>query len=140
MHKVKQNAKSKRRGTTTVELSLTLPILFLFFFAQIEFARANMVRHSLRTASFEGCRAGIVLGTTEDDVEAAAKQSLVAVGLSQYTVSVTPSVITPSTREVTVRVTAPINENSWIVPLFLDGVVLENSMTMERELTDQLIF
>ena len=99
-----------------------------------------MVRHALRTASFEGCRAGIVLGTTEEDVEAAAKQSLDAVGLRQYTVTVTPSVITPSTRDVTVKVTAPIFENSWIAPLFLDGVVLENSMTMERELADQTIY
>ena len=140
MPKTRRSAKTQRRGAVTVEAAVAIPILFLFVFAQIEFARANMVRHALRTAAFEGCRAGIVLGTTEVDVETAAQQSLDAVGLKQYTVTVTPSAITPETQQVTVTVTVPINENSWIAPLFLDGVILENSMTMERELVDQMIF
>jgi hypothetical protein len=106
----------------------------------MEFSRANMVRHALRTACYEGCRAGIAFGTTEVDVQSAAERMLDSVSLNQYTVSVTPAVITPSTESVTITISAPITENSWIAPLFLDGVVLESSMTMERELADQMIF
>lgn len=136
----RRTVSPKRRGVVTVEFAVTVPLLFLFVFAQIEFSRANMVRHALRTATYEGCRAGIVLGSTEVDVEAAAKRALDAVGLQQYTITVTPPVITTATRDVTVRVTASIDENSWITPLFTDGVLLENSLTMERELVDQTIF
>lgn len=130
----------KRHGAVVVELALTFPILFLFLVAQIEFSRANMVRHALVTASFQGCRAGIVLGTTAMDVEEATRETLESVGLTDYSVTIVPQVITPATAEVSVEVSAPIDGNSWIAPLFLGGTVLKHKMTMEREQHDQLIF
>ena len=136
-HRIRGN---RRRGATTVEFAMTVPILFLFFLAQVEFSRANMVRHALKTGCYEGCRAGIALGTTEEDVEAAARETLNAAGLSHYQIELSPSTITPATREVTVRITAPIEGNTWVSPLFLNGVVLESSMSMERELIDQTSF
>ena len=120
-----------RRGNVSVEFALTFPILFLFFVGQMEFSRANMVRHALVTASFQGCRAGIVLGTTSDDVENAARETLESVGINEFTVTVVPEVITQETPEVTVEVSAPIAGNSWIAPLFLSGTVLRHEMTME---------
>lgn len=130
----------RRRGVTSVEFALCAPILFLFFFAQLEFTRANMLRNALRTSCYEGCREGIIVGSTSEDIEAAATRNLKAIGFRKYDITVTPSVITDNTREVTVKISAPIAENSWYPPFFLRGVSIDNSMTMERELVDQLIF
>lgn len=132
--------RSNRRAVTSVEFAMVAPLLFLFFFAQLEFSRANMLRHSLRTACYEGCREGIVVGATTEDIEIATEHILKAIGLKEYTVRVTPAVINNKTRDVTVFVSVPIAENSWYPPFFLQGVTLENQMTMERELTDLLIF
>jgi Flp pilus assembly protein TadG len=141
MRNIPQKKQSTRRlGATVVEFAVTCPILFLFFFAQIEFSRANMVRNALRSACHAGCREGIVLGSTEADVRAATETTLQNVGLKQYVVTVTPSVITKATKNVTVHITASIRENSWIFPFFLNGMVLENTMTMERELVDLVIY
>lgn len=132
--------RPQRRGVTAVEFAMVAPLLFLFFFAQLEFSRANMLRHSLRTACYEGCREGIVVGATAEDIEMATEHTLRAIGLKEYTVRVTPAAINNNTKDVTVFVSVPISENSWYPPFFLQGVRLENQMTMERELTDLLIF
>ena len=116
------------------------PSCLCSFFAQLEFSRANMVRNALRSACHAGCRAGIVLGTTKDDVQNATEETLRNVGLTQFDVTVTPAVITSSTREVTVHISASVKDNSWITPFYTGSLVLENTMTMERELIDQVIF
>ncbi len=131
---------NRKAGVVSVEFALTAPLLFLFFFGMLEFSRANMVRHALRTACYEGCRVGIVLGATREEVEDATKASLDAVGLTQYEISVTPAVIVPATRDVTVTISASLDENSWVIPKFLGGDGVQNTMTMERELVDQTIF
>ena len=131
---------NSRRGVTSVEFAMCAPILFLFFFAQLEFTRANMLRNALRTSCYEGCREGIIVGSTKDDIEAAATRNLKAIGFRKYDITVSPAVITDNTRDITVTISAPIAENSWCPPFFLRGVTIDNSMTMERELVDQLIF
>ncbi len=44
---------SKRKGVVAVEFALTAPVLFLVFFAMIEFARFNMIRHGIDSAVYE---------------------------------------------------------------------------------------
>jgi len=132
--------QAERRGVTTVEFALAATVLFMFFFAQIEFTRANMIRNGLRTACYHGCREGIVVGATAADVRQEAERTLNALGFTQYNVTITPSTITKSTRTVTVTISASLTANSWVTPIYTNGTVLENEMTMERELVDQLIF
>ncbi len=45
------NKKRARRGATLVEFALVVPILFLLFFAAVEFARVAMIRHTVDNAS-----------------------------------------------------------------------------------------
>ncbi|MDB4786473.1 MAG: TadE/TadG family type IV pilus assembly protein [Planctomycetaceae bacterium] len=142
---LKRNATSSqtttaRRGVTTVEFALCSSILFLFFFAQVEFSRANMVRNGLRSACYHGCREGIVVGATTADVRQATEKTLIALGLREYTVTITPATITNETQAVTVAVSASLTANSWVTPIYTNGTVLDNEMTMERELVDQLIY
>jgi Flp pilus assembly protein TadG len=120
-------------GAVVVEFAICAPILFLFFFASLEFARVNMIRQTIENATYEGSRRGIVAGATADDCRTAAQNVLNTVSTNDAQITVTPGVITPDTPEVTVEITVPVNSNSWVMPLFFDGKSLSNSMTLRRE-------
>ena len=83
--------RSKRKGVAAVEFAITAPILFLIFFAMIEFARFNMIRHGIDSAVYEGARRGIVPGATADDVTLSAEAILRAVSTTNATVTVVPA-------------------------------------------------
>jgi Flp pilus assembly protein TadG len=122
-----------RRGAVVVEFALCAPLLFMFFFAALEFGRVNMIRQSIENAVYEGCRRGIVPGATAENCRAAAQAVLNTVSVNAATVTVTPSVITDDTPEVTVAISVPINSNSWVAPFFFRDRTLSNSMTLRRE-------
>ena len=98
MRQIRQNKsqQSKRRGALTVEFALVVPVLFLFFFAQLEFSRANMIRNMITTACYEGARAGVVPGATADQVRATAQNILDIAGVSVSEITVTPSLDHPT--------------------------------------------
>jgi Flp pilus assembly protein TadG len=116
-----------------VEFAICAPILFMFFFAALEFGRVNMIRQTVENATYEGSRRGIVPGATANDCRNAAQAVLNTVSTNNATINVTPSVITASTTQVTVAISVPINDNSWVTPLFFKNKTLSNSMTMQRE-------
>jgi Flp pilus assembly protein TadG len=116
-----------------VEFAICAPILFMFFFASLEFSRVNMIRQTIENATYEGSRRGIVPGATVADCRNAAQLVLNTVSANNATITVTPAVITPETTEVTVAISVPVNENSWVTPLFFENKTLSNSMTMRRE-------
>ncbi len=55
-----------------VEFAIVAPLLFLFFFAAMEFCRVAMIRHTADNAVYEGCRVGIIPGATVDEAKAEA--------------------------------------------------------------------
>ena len=107
--------------------------VFLFTFASLEFSRVNMIGQTVENAMYEGCRRGIVPGATAQDVENSAQQVLNAILASNAQITVSPTVIDEDTPEVTVSIVVPINDNSWVAPLFFDGMNVSNSMTLRRE-------
>jgi Flp pilus assembly protein TadG len=123
----------RRRGATAVEFAITAPILFLLFFGALEFSRANMLKHTVNQAAYEGARAGMVPGATEDKVTDATDAIMNAASAFHYTVDVDPSTITQDTEEVTVRVDASMDENSWLGALFFSGQTFSGSCTLKRE-------
>jgi Flp pilus assembly protein TadG len=56
------------RGVAAVELAICLPILTLLVFGSIEFGLLFYNQQVITNASREGVRAGIVTGTTTDDI------------------------------------------------------------------------
>lgn len=127
-----------RRGVATVEFAICAPILFLFFFAALEFSRANSIRQTVANASYEGARRGIVPGASVDDVKAATSGFLDMTMVSGAKIEVKPKDITSDTAEVTVKVSVPLNANAWIMPFFLKGETLVGSTTLERERDDSV--
>ena len=122
-----------RRGAVSVEFAFVAPLLFLFVFAGIEFSRVNLIRNTLKNASYEGARRGVVPGATAADCIAASQELLDLVFVSGSTIDVSPAVIAPETDEITVSISLPLDTNGYIAPHFFAGRALTSSVTLPRE-------
>jgi len=122
-----------RRGTTTVEFAICLPLVLLLFFGAMEFSRINMLRHTIAQAAYEGARRGIVPGATADQVRTTAADVLGSIWAASYTIDVVPATITPQTTQVTVSISLPLAQNCWVPSVFVSGGTVSKSFTMERE-------
>jgi Flp pilus assembly protein TadG len=125
--------RALRRGTATVEFSLAAPIVFMLFLAMIEFTRFHVVRHSIDQAIYMGARTGIVPGATAAEIDQIVRDRLTAAGVRGYTLTITPNVITNTTPAVTVRVSAPYQQNSWTLPKFFSGMNVAAEITLDHE-------
>lgn len=104
-----------RRGASSVEFAIVLPILLLFVGASIEFTRLAMVRHVTDNASYEAARWVIVPGASEQEARDRALAVLDTLGLQNATITISPSPIEEDTSAVTVRVVVPLDDNRWIL-------------------------
>jgi Flp pilus assembly protein TadG len=125
--------RTTRSAAVVVEFAICAPILFMLFFASLEFSRVNMIRQSIENAVYEGARRGIVPGATAADCRNAAQAVLNSVFARAATVSITPTVITDDTSDVTVAISVPVNSNSWVIPRFFANRTISGAMTMKRE-------
>ncbi len=126
-------SSAARRGAAAVEMALVAPIVFVFVFGAIEFGRFNIVRHAANNAAYEAARHGMVPGATAGEMEAHAQQHLSAVSVTGATVQVTPRVVEEETELITVQVTVPTDQNSWVVPSFLTGAQIQSSCSLRTE-------
>ena len=124
-----------RRGSISVELAVTAPILFVVFFASVEFSRLNVIKNSLENAAYEGCRVGILPGATGAKCQDAAREILNIVGTSDAIISVTPTTIQVDTPQVTVDVSLTLKTiHGFIFTQFIVGRQLQASCTLQREI------
>ncbi len=126
----------RRTGTTTVEMALVTPLMFLFMFAGMEFSRANMIRNVIENAAFEGARQGVVPGADAADCVAAAEQQLDIVRINDYTVAVDPLVIDQNTTEVTVTVSIPFSTNALPMSRFIGTDTMTRQVTLQRSVNN----
>jgi Flp pilus assembly protein TadG len=123
---------SARCGSITVEMALVLPIFFTLLFACFEFSQANLMRHGAESAAYEAARAAIVPGATNQDVTRAAERTLASVGVTNFTISTTPSNIRTNTTELEVRVQIPLDQNMTFAT-FVRGVNFTGQCRLSRE-------
>lgn len=64
----------RRRGSSAVEVALTLPIFIMFLAALMEFGHVFMVSHMLKTAAKSGARYGSTEGASAAQVTARVQQ------------------------------------------------------------------
>jgi Flp pilus assembly protein TadG len=133
--------RSERRGAAMVEFAMVAPLFFLLVFGVIEFGRAFMVQQILTDAARVGCRKAIV-GTSNTTVTSAVTTELQKTGIATSNASVTMTVGGSSSgsasgavsgTEITVLVTVPVKDVSWLGK----GIFLQNSLsgqfTMRKE-------
>ena len=72
-----QSAQShNRRGTSTVELALVIPVFALFLAGLLEFGHAYSVIHTLNGAAYKAARLGAAEGSTSTETRAMVEQIL----------------------------------------------------------------
>lgn len=133
MKKLLANSR-RRKGAVTVEMAVTVPILFLFVFAALEFCGMNNMRHTVDNAAYEAARRGIVPGARTPDVVTEATNIMSFVGARNVNVTVDPAAFDDSTPELTVTVTVPAAGNGWLTPMFFRNTdMLVGQCRMARE-------
>lgn len=124
---------SRRRGATAVEFAVTCGLLFMFFFASIEFSRVTSYRHTVENALYEGARAGIMPGATNEDVVNKTTQILRRSGIYHANVEVSPERITNATESLRVRIRMELDRGLYGPAFYFLGKTLDRSFEMQRE-------
>lgn len=125
--------QAKRTGATAVEFAVTCGLVFMFFFASLEFSRVTMYRHSVENALYEGARSGIMPGATNQKVVDATTQLLHRAGIYHAVVEVSPPVITNSTPSLQVRIQMALDRGLYAPAFYFLGKSLDRSIEMRRE-------
>jgi Flp pilus assembly protein TadG len=74
IYKHNSNRSTRRRGSTAVEVALTLPIFIMFLAALMEFGHVLFVSHMLKAAAKSGARYGSTDGITTAQVQAQVRE------------------------------------------------------------------
>lgn len=122
-----------RSGAAVVEFAVVAPIIFMLFFAAFEFARMNLIRHTVDVAAYQGCRTGILPGASADKVRSRVETMLSTIGVDGAAITISPSSITRSTRDVSVDIQVALDAHTWVPAQFLAGRSLSGSCTLMRE-------
>lgn len=111
-----------RRGTSAVEFALVAPLFFMMVLGIIEIGRGIMVTHLLTHAARVGCRKAITGAYTSTQVQTEVVNTLTSLGISGETVTIlvndssgtalTSS--TPSGTEITVSISVPVSQVTWV--------------------------
>lgn len=125
--------RSRRRGVTTVEFALVLPVFLALLFGLIEFVRLSNLRHAADNAAYEAARHVIVPGAKASEAVAQANDLLARGGVRGATIRVTPSVISEATTSVTVDVSVPLAGNSWLPSKLTRHRTLARQATLRTE-------
>jgi len=130
--------RKQRRGAATVEFAVVAPVFFLLVFGMIEYGRMVMVQQIIVNSAREGCRAAVLDGSTTSGVKSTVITAMSAGNITITTSNVTVSPDPPSNAEfgdpVTVTVTVPFNQVSWLPsPMYLGGKSMTAATTMRRE-------
>jgi Flp pilus assembly protein TadG len=114
---------------------VVLPVFLLLVMGIVEFGRMIMIQQVLTNASREGARRAALAGATANDVQGVVDAFLSTASVSGATVSVTPNSLTSAApgSQVSVSVSIPFSQVSWMPPWFSSGVTLSANSLMRRE-------
>jgi len=122
-----------RRGAAMVEFAMVVPIVFTLAFAAIEFARVLMIRHAVDNAVYESARLAMIPGSSSAEARGESERLLRVMGITDFLVEVVPAVLEKETPQVTVRITVPLDGNSYIPQQFFAGRAIRRELTLRRE-------
>jgi Flp pilus assembly protein TadG len=123
------NRRRFRCGSHTVEFAMVVPIIFTLFLGSIEITRLNFIRHTVANAAYEGARAAIVPGATENDAISEARRLLTSMGCG---VDANVTAVVNSTT-VQVFVSVPVDANSWGLGRFTSGLHISRTSRLSKE-------
>ena len=141
MRKPCRLSRVKRLGAAAVEFAFVAPLFFLLVFGMIEFGRMVMIQQVITNASREGARKAVLDGASSSNVKSSVVTYMANGGVTIATSNVTISPTDPSTATagtpITVTVTVPFSQVSWLPsPMFLGSRQMTASCVMRREAVD----
>ena len=128
--------KNKRRGATTVELAMVLPVFLLVVFGCMEFSRISLMRSLASNACYEAARASMVTGATTEQAEQIVGNILGRLAVDGATTEVTftdrNGNVTDfdDSQRVTVSVSIPYGENNPILPAHFTDLTFGSEVTL----------
>jgi len=129
--------KSSRRGAAIVEFAVVAPVFLNLFVGTVELSRAIVVQQLLTNASREGARVGGYSTTMSTaTVTSAVNTYLSNEGITGATTTVSPNPpsLAANGSPVSVTVSIPFNNVSWLPsPFYLGGQTLSATSVMCRE-------
>lgn len=132
--KSKASGKRRRKGAAAVEFAVVAPVFVLMLLGMMEYGRMLMVQQSLTAAAREGARLAVVDETTEAEVKTLVKSFLASSGVTDPTVSVTSTGTAVHGQPITVSVSVPFDDVSWLSsPMFLGDKTLSSTASMRLE-------
>lgn len=132
----RDDRQRKRRGVTAVEFAFVAPVFFIMVLGIIEFGRAMMVQSLLTGAAQQGARAGSLTNASTANVTSSVNNYLSSGGISgaSTTVSPSPPSSASSGQSITVTVTIPYSQVSWLPsPSYLKTTTLRSTAIVVRE-------
>lgn len=123
-----------RVGTTSLEFAIVAPTLFLVIFASFEFSRLAIMRSLADSAAYEACRYVIVEGADRQDGIDEANRILARMNTQNATIEINDGAeITPTTSEVTVEISIPMEDNSFLLSSLFTGKFVSSQITLKTE-------
>jgi Flp pilus assembly protein TadG len=133
----KKLKQSLRRGAAIAEFAVVAPVFLTLIVGTIELGRAVVVVQLLTNASREGARVGGYDTTmSTSTITSAVNTYLSNEGISGATTTVSPSPpsLAADGQQISVTVSIPYNNVSWVpTPFFLGGQTLSATTVMCRE-------
>jgi Flp pilus assembly protein TadG len=137
MHDGGRRKSDSRRGAALVEFAVVMPVFLVFIVGMIEIGRAIMVQQLITNASREGARiAGYDSTTLTSTVTSAVNTSLSNVKITSATTTVSPDPPSGASdgQQVSVTVSIPYSQVSWVPsPFLLKNRTLQATTVMRRE-------
>jgi Flp pilus assembly protein TadG len=133
-----RSSNQKRLGAAAVEFAIVAPLFFLLVFGMVEFGRMVMIQQVITNASREGARKAVLDGSTASDVKSSVVTYMANGGVTIATSNVTINPADPASAAsgspVTVTVSVPFSQVSWLpTPMFLGSRQMTASTVMRRE-------
>ncbi|MGV3607265.1 MAG: TadE/TadG family type IV pilus assembly protein [Planctomycetaceae bacterium] len=124
---------SPRRGTSTVEFAVCLPLVAALVFGVIEVSNAVFLQNALTSAAYEAANVASQSGGTATNAQSRAQAVLSGLGVTSATVTISPAVTasTPLATEITVTCSAPLTANSLTFG-YLGGPTLTAQVVIPR--------
>lgn len=128
--------RNLRRGVAAAEFAVCLPILVLLVLGMIETCSMVFLKQSLAVAAYEGAHTAVKPGATTADVRTTCEGILRDRRIDGATVTVTPGEVSdvPAGDYMTVRITAPSDQNNVLPLKFFRGAQVDASAVMMKEI------
>ncbi|MEZ6130643.1 MAG: TadE/TadG family type IV pilus assembly protein [Planctomycetaceae bacterium] len=130
-----QRTPPGRSGVAAAEFAVCLPILVVLLIGTIEACSMIYLKQTLSIAAYEAARVSTIPGAVTSDVQAAADAILVARGVNNPTVTISPANFEAQPPETwtTITVAAPGSANSVITGWYYDQQTVTAKATMMKE-------